>query len=70
MRTRRGIKAAIDAHTSGDSMEKNEQAVASLKRIGWDRPLLITMVQLTDQKPSLRQILRRVGRAPRGHDRD
>ena len=51
-----GIKGAIDARASGESFEKNEQAMASLKRVGWNHPFLVTY-QVTDQAPSLRRIL-------------
>jgi hypothetical protein len=51
-----GIKGAIDAHQGGTSIEKNEPMMARLKQVGWDHPLLVT-VRITDDKPSLREIL-------------
>jgi hypothetical protein len=51
-----GIKAAIDAHEDGTALEKNEQVVARLAKLGWNHPLLVT-VRLVDDKPSLHTIL-------------
>jgi len=50
------IKAAIEAHAAGTSLEKNEQTTARLRQIGWNHPLVVT-VRITDDKPSLREIV-------------
>jgi hypothetical protein len=51
-----GVKAAIDAHQGSTSLEKSEEVVGRLGRVGWNHPLLFT-VRITDDKPSLRAIL-------------
>jgi hypothetical protein len=51
-----GIEAAIDAHEGASSLEKNEPLTERLRRVGWDHPVIAT-VRVTDDKPSLRQIL-------------
>ena len=51
-----GVTAAIDAHVAGTSLEKNEATTARLRQIGWDHPVVVT-VRITDEKPSLREIL-------------
>jgi hypothetical protein len=51
-----GIKAAIDAHKDGTSLEKNDDVTGRLGRVGWKHPLLAT-VRITDDKPSVRAIL-------------
>jgi hypothetical protein len=50
------IKAAIDAHEAGATMEKNEAATTRLAQVGWNHPVLAT-VRITDDLPSLRDIL-------------
>jgi hypothetical protein len=50
------VKAAIDAHKEGTSLEKNDQVTARLSQAGWNHPLLVT-VRITDDKPSLKAIL-------------
>jgi hypothetical protein len=50
------IKSAVDAHLGGTSLEKNEATTARLRQIGWDHPLVVS-VRITDEKPSLREIL-------------
>ena len=51
-----GVKAAIEAHARGTSLEKHEPTVARLRQIGWDRAIIST-VRVTDDKPSVRQVL-------------
>jgi hypothetical protein len=51
-----GLKAGITAHEKGTSLEKNEQVVARLKQIGWNHALVVT-ARITDDRPSVRQIL-------------
>lgn len=51
-----GIKAAIDAHRDGTSLEKNEPVLERLKGVGWGHAVLFT-VRITDEKPSIRSIL-------------
>jgi len=51
-----GIKAALDAHQSGTSLEKNAQVEARLSQVGWNHPFLATL-RLAEDKPSLRAIL-------------
>ncbi len=51
-----GIKAAIDAHRDGTSLEKNEPVLERLKGVGWGHAVLFT-VRITDEKPSIRAIL-------------
>jgi hypothetical protein len=51
-----GVKAAIDAHKEGTSLEKNDPVTARLSQAGWNHALLAT-VRITDDKPSLKAIL-------------
>jgi hypothetical protein len=51
-----GVRAGIEAKQGKTSLGNNEQAMARLKSVGWDHPLLFT-VQLTDERPSIRAIL-------------
>lgn len=51
-----GVRAGITAHAKGTSLEKNEQATARLRQIGWDHAL-VAMVRITDDKPSVREML-------------
>ena len=51
-----GIEAAIDAHEGSTSLEKNDPLTERLRRIGWDHPVVATL-RITDDRPSLRQIL-------------
>lgn len=51
-----GLKAAIEAHQAGSTLEKNEDVTRRLSQAGWKHPLLVT-VSITEDKPSLRAIL-------------
>ncbi len=51
-----GIRAGIDAKQGKTSLGANDQAMARMKSVGWDHPILFT-VQLTDERPSIRAIL-------------
>lgn len=51
-----GVKAGITAHAKGTSLEKHEQTTARLRQVGWDHAILST-VRITDDRPSVRQIL-------------
>ncbi|MFT3764425.1 MAG: hypothetical protein QM820_02740 [Minicystis sp.] len=51
-----GVKAGLSAHEKGTSLEKNEQATARLRRIGWDHAVIAT-VRITDDRPSVREVL-------------
>lgn len=51
-----GVRAGIEAKQGKSSLGNNEQAMARLKSVGWDHPLLFT-VQITDERPSIRAIL-------------
>ncbi len=50
------IKAAIDAHEAGTTLEKSDPTKERLSQVGWNHPLLVT-VRITDEQPSLRAIL-------------
>src|SRR5262245_23031089 len=49
------IKGSIDAKT-GASLQQNEKVTARLSQMGWDQPLLVTVV-LSDERPSLRSMV-------------
>jgi hypothetical protein len=51
-----GVKASITAHARGTSLEKHEPTLARLRQVGWDHAVIST-VRITDDKPSVRQIL-------------
>lgn len=51
-----GVKAGITAHARGPSLEQHEATTARLRRLGWDHAVIST-VRITDDKPSVRQIL-------------
>lgn len=51
-----GIRAAIDAHRAGTTLEKSDQVKARLSQAGWNHPVLAT-VRITDDLPSVRAIL-------------
>ncbi|APR77580.1 Hypothetical protein A7982_02927 [Minicystis rosea] len=50
------VKAGLTAHAKGTSLEKNDQATARLRRLGWDRAVLAT-VRMADDRPSVREVL-------------
>jgi hypothetical protein len=51
-----GVKAGLEAHARGTSLEKSEATTARLRRLGWDHAVLAT-VRITDDKPSVREVL-------------
>ena len=51
-----GVKAGISAHAHGTSLAKHEPTTARLGALGWSHPVISTL-RMTDEKPSVRQIL-------------
>jgi len=50
------IRAGLDAEEAGTSLAEQDPVTDRLDVVGWDHPLLAT-VQISDQKPSIREIL-------------
>jgi hypothetical protein len=50
------LKAAIDAHQAGTSLEKNDDLTSRLSRVGYKHAVLAS-IRLTDDKPSVRAML-------------